>query len=83
MQGGFGGLLSFELPDGARAEQVEDRLRIVRRATSLGSVESLVERRARVEPTGRVPEGLLRLSVGLEHVDDLWDDLSQALARLV
>ena len=81
MQGRFGGLLSFELADATRAEQVEDRLRIVRRATSLGSVESLVERRARVEPQGRVPEGLLRLSVGLEHVDDLWDDLSHALAR--
>jgi cystathionine gamma-synthase len=81
MLGGFGGLLSFELPDGEQAEQVEDRLRIVRRATSLGSVESLVERRARVEPAGRVPEGLLRLSVGLEHVDDLWNDLSRALAR--
>jgi cystathionine gamma-synthase len=80
MQNGFGSLLSFELPDGPRAEQVEDRLRLVRRATSLGSVESLVERRARVEPSGRVPEGLLRLSVGLEHVDDLWDDLNQALA---
>ncbi len=81
MQGGFGGLLSFELPDGARAEQVEDRLRIIRRATSLGSVESLIERRARVEPMGRVPEGLLRLSVGLEDVEDLWDDLSLALSR--
>jgi cystathionine gamma-synthase len=81
MQGGFGGLMSFELPDAERAEQVEDRLRIVRRATSLGSVESLVERRARVEPAGRVPEGLLRFSVGLEHVDDLWDDLSQALGK--
>jgi cystathionine gamma-synthase len=79
MQGGFGSLLSFELPDGPRAEHVEDRLRLVRRATSLGSVESLVERRARVEPKGRVPEGLLRLSVGLEDVDDLWDDLNQAL----
>jgi cystathionine gamma-synthase len=81
MQGRFGGLLSFELPDGERAEQVEDRLRIIRRATSLGSVESLVERRGRVEPHGRVPEGLLRLSVGLEDVDDLWDDLSHALAQ--
>jgi cystathionine gamma-synthase len=80
MDGAYGSLLSFELPDGPRAEQVEDRLRIIRRATSLGSVESLIERRARVEPAGRVPEGLLRLSVGLEHVDDLWDDLQQALA---
>jgi cystathionine gamma-synthase len=81
MQRGFGGLMSFELADGKRAEQVEDRLRLVRRATSLGSVESLVERRARVEPTGRVPEGLLRISVGLEHVDDLWDDLNHALEQ--
>jgi cystathionine gamma-synthase len=79
MAGAYGSLLSFELPDAARAERVEDRLRIIRRATSLGSVESLIERRARVEPTGRVPEGLLRLSVGLEHVDDLWDDLNGAL----
>jgi cystathionine gamma-synthase len=80
MRGGFGSLLSFELPDAEHAERVEDQLRLVRRATSLGSVESLIERRARVEPTGRVPEGLLRLSVGLEDVDDLWDDLDQALA---
>jgi cystathionine gamma-synthase len=82
MQGGFGGLLSFVLPDAAAAERVEDGLGLIRRATSLGSVESLVERRARVEPPGRVPEGLLRLSVGLEDVDDLWDDLQQALERL-
>jgi cystathionine gamma-synthase len=81
MQGGFGGLLSFVLADAAAAERVEDGLRLIRRATSLGSVESLIERRARVEPPGRVPEGLLRLSVGLEDVDDLWDDLQQALAR--
>jgi cystathionine beta-lyase/cystathionine gamma-synthase len=79
MRGAYGSLLSFELPDAGRAEQVEDRLRIVRRATSLGGVESLIERRARVEPAGRVPEGLLRLSVGLEDVDDLWDDLDRAL----
>jgi cystathionine beta-lyase/cystathionine gamma-synthase len=80
MSGGFGSLLSFELADAAGAERVEDRLRLIRRATSLGSVESLIERRARVEPSGRVPEGLLRLSVGLEHVDDLWEDLAGALA---
>jgi cystathionine gamma-synthase len=80
MEGGYGSLLSFELPDAASAEQVEDRLRLIRRATSLGSVESLIERRGRVEPAGRVPEGLLRLSVGIEHVDDLWSDLSGALA---
>jgi cystathionine beta-lyase/cystathionine gamma-synthase len=79
MHGRYGSLLSFELPDAERAEQVEDRLRLIRRATSLGSVETLIERRGRVEPTGRVPEGLLRLSVGLEDREDLWDDLRQAL----
>jgi cystathionine gamma-synthase len=42
-------------------------------------VESLIERRDRIEPTGRVAPGLLRMSVGLEHADDLWADLSQAL----
>ena len=50
-------------------------MRLVRNATSLGGVESLIERRARIEPDGRVPEGLLRLAVGLEDVDDLWADL--------
>jgi cystathionine gamma-synthase len=79
MQGGFGSLLAFELPDEAAAERVEGALRLVRRATSLGAVESLVERRGRIEPAGRVPPGLLRLSVGLEHPDDLWADLQQAL----
>ena len=55
-------------------------MRLARCATSLGGIETLIERRARMEPEGRVPEGLLRLSVGLEHVDDLWDDLVQAIA---
>jgi cystathionine gamma-synthase len=79
MHGRYGSLLSFELPDAERAEQVEDGLRLIRRATSLGSVETLIERRGRVEPAGRVPQGLLRLSVGLEDREDLWDDLRQAL----
>ena len=55
-------------------------MRLVRNATSLGGVETLIERRARIEPEGRVPEGLLRLAVGLESVDDLWADLEQAIA---
>jgi cystathionine gamma-synthase len=80
MRGGFGGLLAFEVADAATAERVEDSLRLVRRATSLGSVETLCERRARIEPENRVHEGLLRLSIGLEHVDDIWDDLERALA---
>ena len=54
-------------------------MRLARCATSLGGVETLIECRARMEPEGRVPEGLLRLSVGLEDVDDLWADLTQAI----
>jgi cystathionine gamma-synthase len=52
----------------------------VTRATSLGGTESLIEHRASVEGPGtRAPESLLRLSVGLEHVDDLIEDFEQAL----
>jgi cystathionine gamma-synthase len=80
MPDGCGGVLAFELADGAAAERCEDRVRLVRCATSLGGVETLIERRARVEPPGRVPEALLRLSVGLEDVDDLWRDLGAAIA---
>ncbi|MDX6564024.1 MAG: cystathionine gamma-synthase [Gaiellales bacterium] len=80
MPAGAGGVLAFELADGPAAGLCEDSVRLARCATSLGGIETLIERRARVEPEGRVPEGLLRLSVGLEHVDDLWDDLTQAIA---
>jgi cystathionine gamma-synthase len=79
MAGRFGGLLSFALPDAETAASVEISVALIRRATSLGSVESLLERRARFETPGRVPDGLLRLSVGLEDVEDLWEDLEQAL----
>jgi cystathionine gamma-synthase len=55
---------------------------IFTRATSLGGVESLIEHRASIEgPESKTPQGLLRVSVGLEHVDDLIDDLAQALER--
>ena len=74
-----GGTLAFELADGATAGRCEEDVRLVRCATSLGGFETLIERRARLEPPGRVPEGLLRLSVGLEDVDDLWADLTQAI----
>jgi cystathionine gamma-synthase len=80
MPAGCGGVLAFELADGATAGHCEDNVRLARCATSLGGVETLIERRARMEPEGRVPEGLLRLSVGLEHVDDLWADITQAIA---
>ena len=83
MPAGGGGVLAFELADGATAGRCEDAVRLIRCATSLGGVETLIERRARVEPEGRVPEGLLRVAVGLEDADDLWADLSQAIESAV
>jgi cystathionine gamma-synthase len=76
-----GGMLSFVVPGGrTRALDVAARLRVFTRATSLGGPESLIEHRASVEgPATRAPEGLLRVSVGLEHPDDLVEDLAQAL----
>lgn len=72
---GFGGLLSFDVAD---ARAVETSTRLIVNATSLGGVTSTMESRYRWEGE-RVPEGLLRLSVGLEPVDELWRDLEQAL----
>jgi cystathionine gamma-synthase len=77
----FGPLLSFDVADADAAVGVEKALTLIENATSLGGVASTLEARARWEPT-RVPPGLLRLSVGLEDVDDLWADLSGALDRL-
>jgi cystathionine gamma-synthase len=74
----FGPLLSFDVPDGEAALGVERALRVIENATSLGGVASTLEARARWEGD-RVPAGLLRLSVGLEDVEDLWDDLDRAL----
>jgi cystathionine gamma-synthase len=79
MPGGAGGVLAFELADGQAAGRCEEAVRLVRNATILGGVETLIERRARIEPDGRVPEGLLRLAVGLEDADDIWADLAQAI----
>ena len=75
---GFGGLLSFDVADAEAARKVETSLRMIENATSLGGVESVLESRTRWEGD-RVPPGLLRLSVGLEDVDELWADLAQAL----
>ena len=79
MSDGFGMLLSFRLRGGAAvASAVAGRLRLFKNATSLGGVESLVEHRAPVEGPGtRVPDDLLRLSVGIEAVEDLLADLEQ------
>ena len=79
---GFGGMISF-LIDGGQKEGVEivGRSRLIRRATSLGGVESTWEHRRSSEGEGSVsPDNLIRLSVGLEHPDDLIEDLATALA---
>ena len=78
----FGGMLSF-LVRGGRAEALEiaSRTKLFTRATSLGGVESLIEHRASSEgPESRTPQNLLRVSVGLEHVEDLIQDLGGALS---
>lgn len=79
--GAFGGMLAFQLRGGRdEAMAVAGRVRLFTRATSLGGTESLIEHRASIEGAGtRTPMNLLRLSVGLEHVDDLVADLQQAL----
>jgi cystathionine gamma-synthase len=81
MAGGFGGMLSIRVAGGeAAAIAVAATTKLWKRATSLGGVESLIEHRASVEGAGTpAPPDLLRLSVGIEHVDDLIADLSQAL----
>jgi len=81
MQGGFGGMLSLRLKGGKPAAMaVAAALKLFKRATSLGGVESLVEHRASIEGSNTpVPDDLLRLSVGIENVEDLIGDLEQAL----
>jgi cystathionine gamma-synthase len=77
---GFGGLMSFDVAGGAdAARRVETSTKLIKNATSLGGVESVLETRARWEGD-RVPENLVRLSVGLEDVDELWADLERALS---
>lgn len=78
----FGGMLSFQVRGGKDAAMaVAGACRLFIRATSLGGAHSLIEHRASVEgPQSRTPQNLLRVSVGLEHPDDLLEDLQQALA---
>ncbi len=82
MQGGFGGMMSLRIRGGeGAAKRFTARLRIFKRATSLGSVESLAEHRASVEgPDTMCPTDLVRLSIGIERVDDLIADIEQALS---
>ena len=77
---GFGFLIAFDVADGDAARRVETATATVENATSLGGVRSKLESRHRWEGA-RCPEGLLRLSVGLEAVEPLWADLDQALAQ--
>jgi cystathionine gamma-synthase len=79
---GFGAMVSFDVRGEAeRADALCRALRVIRHATSLGGVESTIERRAALPGQTHLPPGLLRLSVGCEHLDDLWADLAQALGR--
>ena len=91
MREGFGPLLGFDVRGGADAAlRVVNALRVIRHGASLGGVESLASLAAHtshkmIGPEGRkragIPEGLVRVSAGIEAVDDLWDDLEQALAK--
>lgn len=84
MTGGFGGMLSIQVEGGqAEAFRLAGSLKLFTRATSLGGTHSLIEHRASVEgPSTRSPQNLLRLSIGLEHTDDLIEDFQQALRRV-
>ena len=81
MQGGFGGMLSIRLRGGESAAiATAANVRLWKRATSLGGVESLIEHRASIEgPSSPCPKDLLRLSAGIEDVEDLWRDIDEAL----
>lgn len=78
---GFGAIISFTVDSAEKATAIAEAVRLWTPATSLGGVESLIERRRRhpAEPA-TVPEGLIRLSVGIENLEDLWADLEAALA---
>ena len=91
MREGFGPLLGFEVVGGAEAAlRVVEALRVIRHGASLGGVESLANLAAftshkMIGPEGRtragIPEGLVRLSAGIESLEDLWADLEQGLAK--
>jgi cystathionine gamma-synthase len=83
MKDGFGGMMSIRVKGGTEAAiATAAQVRVWRRATSLGGVDSLIEHRASIEGPGTpAPGDLLRLSVGLEAIDDLYDDLAAALPQ--
>jgi cystathionine gamma-synthase len=81
MPHGFSGMISIQIKgDEGNARRVASELKLFQQATSLGGVESLVEHRRSIEgPESKTPGNLLRLSIGLEHIDDLWEDLNTSL----
>lgn len=84
MTNGFGGMLSLRVKGGAEAAiKIATSTKLFIPATSLGGVESLIEHRASVEgPDSIVPKNLLRVSIGIEHTEDLIADMEQALAAV-
>lgn len=84
MQQGFSGMIALQVKSGEmETRDMAGKLQIFQQATSLGGVESLVEHRKSIEgPQSTTPGNLLRFSIGLEHVDDLWADLEQALKTI-
>ena len=78
--GGFGTMIAFRVRGaGPAADALCSAVRLIIHGTSLGGVESLIEHRSRYPAEAHLPPGVLRLSVGIEHVDDLWADLEGAL----
>jgi cystathionine gamma-synthase len=78
---GFGAVLAFEVTDARTADRLCDAVQVIIHATSLGGVETTIERRSKLPGQEHLPPGLLRLSVGCEHVDDLWNDLNSAIEQ--
>ena len=78
---GFGAMIGFEVETAAAADAICDSVCVIRSATSLGGVESTIERRGKLSGQEHLPPGFLRLSVGCEHVEDIWDDIANALAQ--
>ncbi len=77
---GFGAMISFDVTGGGpAADLVCERIELITHATSLGGVESTMERRSTLPGQQRLPPGLVRLSIGCENVEDIWSDLQQAL----
>lgn len=77
---GFGTIISFDLTGGAEfADRACQNIKLIRHATSLGGVETTMERRAAIPGQGHLPPSLLRISVGIENLEDLWQDLDTAI----